>query len=224
MRREALYGGWTLRAAAGAQVPAEIAGRAVPATVPGCVHTDLLAAGLIADPYLDDNERRWPGSAAPTGSTRPPSRTGRATTSGSTWSAPAWTRSPRSPSTASRSAGPRTCTAATGSTSRSLLRDGDNDLAVRFDSAYRYAEAQRTGSATGPTPTRSRSTSSARWPATSAGTGGRPWSPPASGRTSACTPGPRARLADRPPAGHGRRRRRPGRAARRGRAGRATCR
>jgi beta-mannosidase len=29
----------------------------VPASVPGCVHTDLLAAGVIADPYLDDNER-----------------------------------------------------------------------------------------------------------------------------------------------------------------------
>ncbi|SDP16576.1 beta-mannosidase [Nakamurella panacisegetis] len=28
----------------------------IPATVPGCVHTDLLAAGLIPDPYLDENE------------------------------------------------------------------------------------------------------------------------------------------------------------------------
>jgi beta-galactosidase/beta-glucuronidase len=28
----------------------------VPATVPGCVHTDLLAAELIPDPYLDANE------------------------------------------------------------------------------------------------------------------------------------------------------------------------
>jgi beta-mannosidase len=35
----------------------------VPASVPGCVHTDLLAAGLIPDPYLDDNEERlhWVG-------------------------------------------------------------------------------------------------------------------------------------------------------------------
>src|SRR6185503_8883988 len=33
-----------------------VAGR-IPATVPGTVHTDLLAAGLIEDPYLDDNER-----------------------------------------------------------------------------------------------------------------------------------------------------------------------
>lgn len=28
----------------------------IPATVPGCVHTDLLQAGLIPDPYLDRNE------------------------------------------------------------------------------------------------------------------------------------------------------------------------
>ncbi|WP_328468444.1 glycoside hydrolase family 2 protein [Actinoplanes sp. NBC_00393] len=31
-------------------------GVAAPATVPGCVHTDLLAAGRIPDPFQDDNE------------------------------------------------------------------------------------------------------------------------------------------------------------------------
>ncbi|MEU4836190.1 glycoside hydrolase family 2 protein [Streptosporangium sp. NPDC023615] len=38
---------------------------AVPAQVPGCVHTDLLAAGLIDDPYLDRNELgvAWVGRA-----------------------------------------------------------------------------------------------------------------------------------------------------------------
>ncbi|MDR7188953.1 beta-mannosidase [Microbacterium sp. BE35] len=46
--------GWTLRAAAG-PAPAGF-DSAVAATVPGCVHTDLLAAGLIPDPFLDDNE------------------------------------------------------------------------------------------------------------------------------------------------------------------------
>ncbi len=30
--------------------------RLQPATVPGCVHTDLLALGLIPDPFLRDNE------------------------------------------------------------------------------------------------------------------------------------------------------------------------
>ena len=46
---------WTLLALDG-PAPHGVAGRAVPATVPGTVHTDLLAAGLIPDPYLDENE------------------------------------------------------------------------------------------------------------------------------------------------------------------------
>ncbi len=50
-----LSDGWTVCAVAG-QIPAEIADIHIPATVPGCVHTDLLAAGLIPDPYLDSNE------------------------------------------------------------------------------------------------------------------------------------------------------------------------
>jgi beta-mannosidase len=50
-----LHAGWTVRSTDGAGP--------VPATVPGCVHLDLLAAGLIEDPYLDDNEARtaWIG-------------------------------------------------------------------------------------------------------------------------------------------------------------------
>ncbi|WTM14925.1 glycoside hydrolase family 2 protein [Isoptericola halotolerans] len=36
---------------------ARLAGPGVPAGVPGSVHTDLLTAELIPDPYLDDNER-----------------------------------------------------------------------------------------------------------------------------------------------------------------------
>ncbi|APU19789.1 glycoside hydrolase family 2 protein [Actinoalloteichus sp. GBA129-24] len=53
--RTLLHDGWTLRAVGGA-APDTIAEAVVPATVPGCVHTDLLAADLIPDPYLDDNE------------------------------------------------------------------------------------------------------------------------------------------------------------------------
>ena len=53
--RRLLDQGWTVRATAG-PVPAPLDGVEVPATVPGCVHTDLLAAGLIPDPYLDQNE------------------------------------------------------------------------------------------------------------------------------------------------------------------------
>jgi beta-mannosidase len=55
LERRELHEGWTLTVASG-PAPAEIAGAVVLATVPGSVHTDLLAAGLIPDPYLDDNE------------------------------------------------------------------------------------------------------------------------------------------------------------------------
>lgn len=55
MRRRPLHEGWTVRAAAG-PVPDEIAGRRVAAQVPGCVHVDLLDAGLIPDPLVDVNE------------------------------------------------------------------------------------------------------------------------------------------------------------------------
>jgi beta-mannosidase len=52
-----LHAGWTL---SGADISA------LPATVPGCVHTDLLAAGRIDDPYLDANEAAsaWIGRTA----------------------------------------------------------------------------------------------------------------------------------------------------------------
>jgi beta-mannosidase len=63
MSRTPLTSGWTLRPLGGpvpSGLPAEI-----PATVPGTVHTDLLAAGLIPDPYLDLNEHdlQWIGEA-----------------------------------------------------------------------------------------------------------------------------------------------------------------
>jgi beta-mannosidase len=58
-----LHDHWTLRPVAGPVPPAIVAAGAIPATVPGTVHTDLLAAGLIPDPYLDDHERQlgWIG-------------------------------------------------------------------------------------------------------------------------------------------------------------------
>ncbi len=53
-----LGGAWTLRQAGEA-------GPGVPATVPGCVHTDLLASALSPVPFLDDNEKAvaWVGHA-----------------------------------------------------------------------------------------------------------------------------------------------------------------
>ncbi|GAA4416056.1 glycoside hydrolase family 2 protein [Georgenia halophila] len=55
METTTLHEGWTLRHAGG-EVPGEIDGVVVPATVPGSAHTDLLEAGLIPDPYLGENE------------------------------------------------------------------------------------------------------------------------------------------------------------------------
>ncbi len=57
-QRVELTEGWTVAPAGilppGA--PGELLASPLPATVPGTVHTDLLAAGVIPDPYLDRNE------------------------------------------------------------------------------------------------------------------------------------------------------------------------
>ncbi len=62
-----LHQGWQVEATTGNGVPREVreAGP-VTATVPGTVHTDLLAAGLIDDPYLGTNEKaqEWIGSTS----------------------------------------------------------------------------------------------------------------------------------------------------------------
>jgi beta-mannosidase len=55
MITQELNDGWTLRATGG-PVPSAIAVATIPAQVPGSVHTDLLAAELIPDPYVDSNE------------------------------------------------------------------------------------------------------------------------------------------------------------------------
>lgn len=55
MVRQELHDGWQMSATTG-PVPAHIANKTVPAQVPGSTHLDLLAAGLIPDPYLDRSE------------------------------------------------------------------------------------------------------------------------------------------------------------------------
>ncbi|BEL06843.1 glycoside hydrolase family 2 protein [Actinoplanes sichuanensis] len=63
---KSLSGTWTLRPTS-PNIPASTMDTSafldIPAVVPGCVHTDLLAAGLIPDPFLDDNELKvaWVG-------------------------------------------------------------------------------------------------------------------------------------------------------------------
>ena len=51
--RRPIADGWRVRPSAG---PAQVPDAWIPAVVPGVVHLDLLRAGLIPDPYLDDNE------------------------------------------------------------------------------------------------------------------------------------------------------------------------
>ena len=66
-RRRQLHSGWTVQPVDGSAdraVPADIAGRAVPATVPGVVHTDLLAAGLIPIPTGTATKTTSNGSGA----------------------------------------------------------------------------------------------------------------------------------------------------------------
>ncbi|GAA3939813.1 glycoside hydrolase family 2 protein [Microbacterium soli] len=57
-----LTGKWTVTASSG-PVPAGIAGRPIPARVPGAVHLDLQRAGLIADPFdgANETEQQWIG-------------------------------------------------------------------------------------------------------------------------------------------------------------------
>ncbi len=60
-----LHSGWIVRAGSG-PVPDDLRAtlaEGVPAQVPGCIHTDLLAADLIDDPFLDENEatQTWIG-------------------------------------------------------------------------------------------------------------------------------------------------------------------
>lgn len=61
-----LHDGWTVEALHGPVPPSVRDAGTVTASVPGSVHTDLLAAGLIADPYLGTNEKlqEWIGSTS----------------------------------------------------------------------------------------------------------------------------------------------------------------
>ncbi|MFF4775416.1 glycoside hydrolase family 2 protein [Microtetraspora fusca] len=137
-----LHDGWTVTAVSSTgQFRPVVAG--VPATVPGCVHTDLLAAGLIDDPYLDDNEDRltWIG------------RTDWAYETVFTW---AGTDDERADlvceglDTAAAIVLNGTQVGATANMHRSyrfsvrhLLREGENTLKVLFTAPYGYAEGQR---------------------------------------------------------------------------------
>src|SRR4051812_36437277 len=64
MLKQHLHDHWTVRAASNrTQLPESIRDATIPARVPGCIHTDLLRAGLIEDPYFGQNEPKlfWIG-------------------------------------------------------------------------------------------------------------------------------------------------------------------
>ena len=65
MRWRTLHDDWTCSLLSpDGGVPSHVTrGLPIEASVPGCVHTDLMAAGLLADPYLDRNElaAEWVG-------------------------------------------------------------------------------------------------------------------------------------------------------------------
>ncbi|MEU0300054.1 glycoside hydrolase family 2 protein [Streptomyces sp. NPDC006175] len=136
-----LHDGWTL--VADGPVPVGLPAGGVPATVPGCVHTDLLAAGLIDDPYLDDNESRlgWIGRTDWTyRTTFEWSADGHEFTDlcfdGLDTVATVLLNGTEVGSTANQHRGYRFPV-------RPLLREGTNTLAVRFTAPYTYAEAMR---------------------------------------------------------------------------------
>ncbi len=67
MHTQDLHDHWTVRLVGDAgPCPADLREKlkaGIPATVPGCIHLDLMSAGLIPDPYLGDNEKalQWIG-------------------------------------------------------------------------------------------------------------------------------------------------------------------
>jgi beta-galactosidase/beta-glucuronidase len=65
LEREELRDDWTVTMTDGTGAPDGVAGRAIPATVPGQVHTDLEREGLLPDPtfHLNEQAAKWVGRA-----------------------------------------------------------------------------------------------------------------------------------------------------------------
>ncbi|MDY7086318.1 MAG: glycoside hydrolase family 2 protein [Actinomycetota bacterium] len=127
-----LHDGWTVSGG-------DISG--VPAAVPGCVHTDLLRAGRIEDPYLDANETElaWIGRTDweySTSFTATPGGRTDLVCAGLDTVAAVELNGVRVGETANMHRGYRFDVS-------SLLVDGENDLKIKFRSAYTYAEEQR---------------------------------------------------------------------------------
>nr|WP_296067550.1 glycoside hydrolase family 2 protein [uncultured Actinoplanes sp.] len=128
-----LHEGWTVSGG-------DVSG--LPAEVPGCVHTDLLRAGRIEDPYLDANETKlgWIGRTEWEYSTtfdwQPSDRRADLVCAGLDTIAEIQLNGREVGSTANQHRGYRFDIG-------SLLRPGANTLKVKFHSAYAYAEEQQ---------------------------------------------------------------------------------
>ncbi|GAA2123252.1 glycoside hydrolase family 2 protein [Glycomyces algeriensis] len=137
--KRTLHEGWTVTGDPGAPVAVE----AIPASVPGEVVADLLAAGLVADPYVDEAERElaWVGRRDWT------YRTAFA------YEAADWDGVELAfdgLDTVARVSLNGTVVGETANMHRryrfdvrGLLREGANELEVHFTAPYTYAEAQR---------------------------------------------------------------------------------
>ena len=205
MQMQSLTGAWQFRQAE----PPAGAEEWLPATVPGGVHTDLLALGRIPDPFVGDNEKRvqWVAEAIGNTAISLPSRPSFCASRTSGWSATGWTPWRPSPSTA-------TCWASTDNMFRQyrwdvkpLLKADENELRIDFASPVHLC-----GAAAGDPhlPGVSQAIPGgphcARRPASSAGIGARSCRRSASGRTSAWRAYQRGSPGGRPPAPAPRRR------------------
>lgn len=136
-----LHDGWTLELVrAGDGCPEHLTGVQVPATVPGSVHTDLLAAELIPDPYIDRHELElgWIGRSDWCFRTsfrveEPGDRRIDLVCEGLDTVAELTVNGTVVGMTANMHRTYRFDL-------RGLLRDGDNELAITFTSPYSYAE------------------------------------------------------------------------------------
>ncbi|GGN45629.1 beta-mannosidase [Actinoplanes campanulatus] len=140
MLKTDLHQGWTVRSAGG-RVPSEIAASRLPTAVPGTVHTDLLTAGLIADPYLGANEAglawfhrsAWLYETTFTAAPAAPGERVDLVFDGLDTVATVEVDGTEVGRTANMHRGYRFDV-------RHLLRDGEIPLSVRFDSALEHAE------------------------------------------------------------------------------------
>ncbi len=201
MQKIALPAQWSVRAVSpSAEVPTEIRDLDIPAQVPGCVHLDLLRENLIPDPYLGDNEKRvqWIGrtdwefsttfslSADALKEERVDLVCEGLDTVATIWINGAEIGHSENMHVEARFE------------AKAALREGDNEIRIRFDSPVLYARQMRDRlgdlphansypdwaicRTPTPIPTANPSTSSAKTPVTSAGTGGQPSPQAASGK------------------------------------------